>query len=210
MTSACKGPIKVQPGSWGLSFLFFFGRLRSHSCLERKFAPRRNLLLTMYVALANPKTCQRFATFCGSKSSPENKGWRKPHSYRFLWLCQWNERHVQTVSRSGFLSVTRPQRKLVTSSASKYRLSHSYNTQNQRKGDRAKKSQELRTELLGTYQEVNTLLLKGFFLTGELSYTVFTRDTFTRGKLPFLLYCVTFSIVKWHLPQVNVSRVNRH
>ena len=27
-------------------------------------------------------------------------------------------------------------------------------------------------------------------------------------KLTFLLYCVTFSIVKWHLPHVNVSRVN--
>ena len=29
------------------------------------------------------------------------------------------------------------------------------------------------------------------------------------GKLTFLWYCVnTFSIVKWHLPHVNVSRVN--
>ena len=37
---------------------------------------------------------------------------------------------------------------------------------------------------------------------------VFTRDTFTCGKLTFLLYCVTFSIVKWHLHHVNVSRVN--
>ena len=42
----------------------------------------------------------------------------------------------------------------------------------------------------------------------KTSYAVFTRDTFTRGKLTFLLYCVTFSIVKWHLPHVNVSRVN--
>ena len=25
---------------------------------------------------------------------------------------------------------------------------------------------------------------------------VFTQDTFSRGKLTFLLYCVTFSIVK--------------
>ena len=40
------------------------------------------------------------------------------------------------------------------------------------------------------------------------SYAVYTRDTFTWGKLTFLLYCVTFSmIVKWHLPHVNVSRV---
>ena len=30
----------------------------------------------------------------------------------------------------------------------------------------------------------------------------------TWGKLIFLLYCVTFSIVKWHLAHVNVSRVN--
>ena len=37
---------------------------------------------------------------------------------------------------------------------------------------------------------------------------VVTRDTFTWGKLTFLSYCVTFSIVKWHLPHVNVSRVN--
>ena len=35
-----------------------------------------------------------------------------------------------------------------------------------------------------------------------------TRDTFIRGKLTFLLYCITFSIVKWHLPHVNVSRAN--
>ena len=40
------------------------------------------------------------------------------------------------------------------------------------------------------------------------SYVVFTRDTFTWDKSTFLLYCVAFSIVKWHLPQVNVSRVN--
>ena len=40
------------------------------------------------------------------------------------------------------------------------------------------------------------------------TYAVFTRDAFTWGKLTFLLYCVTFSIVKWHLPHVNVSRVN--
>ena len=37
---------------------------------------------------------------------------------------------------------------------------------------------------------------------------MFTQDTFTWGKLTFLLYCVTFSIVKWYLPYVNVSRVN--
>ena len=44
-------------------------------------------------------------------------------------------------------------------------------------------------------------------------YVLFTRDTFTWGKLwtnfeLTFLYCVTFSIVKWHLPHVNVSRVN--
>ena len=39
-------------------------------------------------------------------------------------------------------------------------------------------------------------------------HAVITRNTFTRGKLTFLLYCVKFSIVKWHLPHVNVSRVN--
>ena len=37
---------------------------------------------------------------------------------------------------------------------------------------------------------------------------MFTRDTFTLGQLTFLLYRVTFSIVKMHLPHVNVSRVN--
>ena len=40
------------------------------------------------------------------------------------------------------------------------------------------------------------------------AHAVFTRDTFTRRKLTFLSYCVTFSIVKWHLPHVNVSPVN--
>ena len=40
------------------------------------------------------------------------------------------------------------------------------------------------------------------------SNTVFTRDTFTWGKLTFLLYCVTFCYCEMHLPHVNVSRVN--
>ena len=45
------------------------------------------------------------------------------------------------------------------------------------------------------------------------SYAVFTRDTFAWGKLNILLYCVTFSIVKWYLPHVttclvSMSRVN--
>ena len=39
----------------------------------------------------------------------------------------------------------------------------------------------------------------------ENSYAVFTRDTFTWSKLAFLLYCITFLMVKWHLPHVNVS-----
>ena len=34
------------------------------------------------------------------------------------------------------------------------------------------------------------------FALRAISNAVFTRDTFTWGKLTFLLYCVTFSIVK--------------
>ena len=34
------------------------------------------------------------------------------------------------------------------------------------------------------------------------------HETHLPGKLTFLLYCVTFFIVKWHLPRVNVSRIN--
>ena len=40
------------------------------------------------------------------------------------------------------------------------------------------------------------------------TYALFTRDTFTWGKLTFLLYCVTFCYCEMHLPHVNVSRVN--
>ena len=39
-------------------------------------------------------------------------------------------------------------------------------------------------------------------LLSWISYAVLTRDTFTWG------ICITFSIVKWHLPHVNVSQVN--
>ena len=40
------------------------------------------------------------------------------------------------------------------------------------------------------------LWIKRLHLTVRLCNAVFTRDTFTWGKLTFLLYCVTFSIVK--------------
>ena len=33
-------------------------------------------------------------------------------------------------------------------------------------------------------------------------------DTFTRGKLAFLFYCVTFCYCEMHLPHINVSPVN--
>ena len=46
------------------------------------------------------------------------------------------------------------------------------------------------------------------FWSHSFTYAVFTQDTFTWGTLTFLLYCVTFSVVKWHLLHVNVSRVN--
>ena len=55
----------------------------------------------------------------------------------------------------------------------------------------------------------------GFFLLLSPSLSLCVRasetrvhETVTWGKLTFLLYCVTFSIVKMHLPHVNVSRVN--
>ena len=38
-------------------------------------------------------------------------------------------------------------------------------------------------------------------------YHVYTRHIYHR-KIVLQLYCVTFSIVKWHLSHVNVSRVN--
>ena len=38
-------------------------------------------------------------------------------------------------------------------------------------------------------------------------YRVYTRHIYLR-KIVLQLYCVTFSIVKWHLPHVNVSPVN--
>ena len=60
-----------------------------------------------------------------------------------------------------------------------------------------------------TYDERNCkLTLMQILYYHRLPYAVFTRDTFTWGKLTFLLYCVTFSIVKWHLLHVNMSCVN--
>ena len=47
-----------------------------------------------------------------------------------------------------------------------------------------------------------------FFKMCLIDLAVFTRDTFTWSKLTLLLYCITFSIVKWHLALVNVSCVN--
>ena len=56
------------------------------------------------------------------------------------------------------------------------------------------------------------LIYRSWQITASTSETetlaVFTRDTFTRGKLTFLWYCVTFCYCEMHLPHVNVSRVN--
>ena len=45
-------------------------------------------------------------------------------------------------------------------------------------------------------------------LHGGQNIAVFTRDTFTWGKLTFLLYCIRFCYYEMHLPHVNVSRLN--
>ena len=42
----------------------------------------------------------------------------------------------------------------------------------------------------------NNQNLSTSFVFSTITHAVFTRDTFTLGKLTFLLYCIRFSIVK--------------